>query len=101
MTQLSPKRSAYSRFTLNGEPVYVSRACVGPACGFLSHILALPQGTTTRRPDRLATGHVGCALDVLGADLGERAGNAVGYARVAPAAPDAPGRQVECTWACW
>src|SRR5438132_10226439 len=48
MTHSSPKRSAYSRFTLKGAPVYVSRAGVGPASEVLPKILPLPQGTTTR-----------------------------------------------------
>src|ERR1700694_2145906 len=47
-THSSPNRSAYSRFTLKGAPVYVSRAGVGPAFGAPSQILALPHGTMTR-----------------------------------------------------
>src|SRR6266568_4227438 len=64
ITHASPKRSAYSLFTLKGAPTYASRADVGPAAGFLSQIFARPQGTMTRTPDGLTTHHLGRVLDI-------------------------------------
>jgi hypothetical protein len=48
ITQRSATDSAYSRFTLNGAPVYASRAGVGPRCGCFFQILLRPHGTITR-----------------------------------------------------